>query len=95
MIAKERARMGYIVIVLTARPKRAERITQIQLERLRLLDVVKQVIHRGDSRDEVSFKLAELRRLSKIYRVAELYEDSEEVIRAVRREFPWIKIFTP
>lgn len=94
-IARDRAERGYVIIVLTARHRSAEGITRAQLERLGLLGVVRQIIHRNDSRDEVSFKVEELKRLSKLYRIAELYEDSEQVIRAVRRELPWIRVFSP
>lgn len=93
-LLKDRAKLGSILII-TGRPKRLKEITIDQL--IRFAGVKPDGIFMrmdNDYRPSVRLKIELLTRAIKEgYELIELHEDDEEVLKEVKREFPWIKLY--
>jgi len=90
-VALDYARRGYKVIVVTGRPKTMERETLEQLREAGLTDVEVYFRRPGDYRSDEEYKLEVIRKLLAKYEIEAVYDDSETVIRAIKRELPEIK----
>jgi hypothetical protein len=68
--------------------------TLAQLREAGLEGLVSEVFFRGvgDYRGDSVFKVEVLRRLMSRYVVEVVYDDSEDVVEALRREFPGVKV---
>jgi len=93
-LARSYAERGYRVVIVTGRPRSMEVETWAQLREAGLEGFVSDVFFRrvGDYRSDVVFKVEVLRRLMGRYVVEVVYDDSEDVVRALRREFPGVKV---
>jgi phosphoglycolate phosphatase-like HAD superfamily hydrolase len=85
---------GFRVVVVTGRPRSMEVETLAQLREAGLEGLVSEVFFRGvgDYRGDSVFKVEVLRRLMSRYVVEVVYDDSEDVVEALRREFPGVKV---
>jgi phosphoserine phosphatase len=93
-LARSYAERGFRVVVVTGRPRSMEVETLAQLREAGLEGLVSEVFFRGvgDYRGDSVFKVEVLRRLMSRYVVEVVYDDSEDVVEALRREFPGVKV---
>ncbi len=93
-LARSYAERGFRIVVVTGRPRSMEVETWAQLREAGLEGLVSEVFFRrvGDYRDDSVYKVEVLRRLARRYVVEVVYDDSEDVVEALRREFPSIKV---
>jgi phosphoglycolate phosphatase-like HAD superfamily hydrolase len=93
-LARDYAERGFKVVVVTGRPRSMEVETWAQLREAGLEGLVSEVFFRrvGDYRGDSVFKVEVLRRLAARYVVEAVYDDSEDVVEALRREFPGVKV---
>ncbi len=93
-LARSYAERGFRIVVVTGRPRSMEVETLAQLREAGLEGLVSEVFFRGvgDYRGDSVFKVEVLRRLMSRYVVEVVYDDSEDVVEALRREFPGVKV---
>lgn len=91
-LARGYASRGYRIIVVTGRPESMKRITVEQLRAAGIEDAEIYFRKRGDYRSDSEYKVDVVRALVNRYEIEAVYDDSEEVVKALKREFPEIKV---
>ena len=83
---------GYRIIILTGRVRQAQaRKTREQLRRWRIYYHEIVFRERGDYREDRIFKLEELEKLMKKYRVKAVFDESEEIVEAIKKHYPKVE----
>ncbi|NPA23815.1 MAG: hypothetical protein GXO23_05940 [Crenarchaeota archaeon] len=82
-----------IVIVLTGRPRRLEKITRKQLREIGFRYDMLVMRSDNDFTDEVGFKLRKLRELSKHYDIVAIFDDNLRFLIAARAVVPTARLF--